>query len=124
MATFFILYSDGFSERSRYKKLLDDLKSSANRGRDEYPITLTEAFDLLARESGEYATVRSFNPRWQTRRGRGGRGRGNFLFAEQSRGARGNQQNHNDRYSRINENNSEEIVQGTDGETHPTIACF
>ena len=36
-----------------YKKLLDDLKQSANLGRDEYPETLTEAFNLLVRESGE-----------------------------------------------------------------------
>ena len=88
MATCFILRSDGFSERSRYKKLLDDLKSSANRGRDEYPATLTEAFDLLVRESGEHDTARSFNPSWRARRGRGGRGRGNFLFAQQGRGGR------------------------------------
>jgi len=58
MAECFILRCDGLSEHSRYKKLLKDLKSSANRGRDEYPTTLTDAFDLLVRESGEYDTVR------------------------------------------------------------------
>ena len=121
--------SDGSNERSRYKKLLDDLKSSANRGRDEYPITLTKAFDLLVRESGEYDTVRGFNPRYRTRRGRGGRGRGNFLFAQQGRGeqnapqGRGGQ-NRNERYSRVNDNNSVEVVAGIDGETHPNITCF
>eukprot|EP00555_Chaetoceros_dichaeta_P015393 CAMPEP_0198275326 /NCGR_PEP_ID=MMETSP1447-20131203/64102_1 /TAXON_ID=420782 /ORGANISM="Chaetoceros dichaeta, Strain CCMP1751" /LENGTH=154 /DNA_ID=CAMNT_0043970089 /DNA_START=87 /DNA_END=552 /DNA_ORIENTATION=+ len=48
--SFFILRCDGISERLRYKKLLEDLRSSANRGRDEYPTTLTGAFDLLVRE--------------------------------------------------------------------------
>ena len=41
------------SHEGTYKKLLDDLKRSANLGRDEYPETLTEAFNLLVRESGE-----------------------------------------------------------------------
>ena len=49
LAMCFILRSD----EGRYKNLLNDLKSSANRGRDEYPTTLTDAFDLLVRESGE-----------------------------------------------------------------------
>ena len=43
LAVAFILRSD----ENRYKKLLDDLKSSANRGRNEYPTDLTAAFDLL-----------------------------------------------------------------------------
>ena len=32
---------------NRYSELLKDLNSSANRDRDEHPITLTDAFDLL-----------------------------------------------------------------------------
>ena len=40
------------SHKGTCKKLLDDLKRSANLGRDEYPETLTEAFNLLVRESG------------------------------------------------------------------------
>jgi len=59
-AVAFILRSD----ENRYKKLLDDLKSSSNRGREEYPTNLTPAFDLLVRESGEYDSVR---PRFNTR---------------------------------------------------------
>ena len=54
MAVNFILRSDN----NRFKKLNDDLKSSANRGRDEYHVTLTDAFNLLVRESGEYDFVR------------------------------------------------------------------
>jgi len=42
-AVWYVLRSD----KTRYKKLLNDLKSSANRGRDDYPKTLTSAFDLL-----------------------------------------------------------------------------
>ena len=68
-ATCFIIMSNG----STYKKLLDDLKSSSNRGRDEYPRALTDVFDLLVKESGQYDTVRPRNIRSETR-GRGGRG--------------------------------------------------
>ena len=39
MAVCFILRSD----EARYKKLNDNLKRSANPGRDEYPKTLTDA---------------------------------------------------------------------------------
>ena len=53
MAVCFILRSD----ESRYKSLLDGLKRSANLGIDEYPATLTEAFNLPVREYGEYNTV-------------------------------------------------------------------
>ena len=54
-------------------------------GRDEYPVTLTEAFDLLVRESGEFDSTQPFR-RQNGRGGRGGRGR-NFMFAQ--RGGRG-----------------------------------
>ena len=53
MAVCYILRSNA----DRYSKLLEDLKSSTNRGRDEYPVTLTDAFDLLVRESDEYDTT-------------------------------------------------------------------
>ena len=53
MAVSFVLCSDNF----RYKKLNEELKSVANRGRDEYPVTLTVAFNLLVRELGEYDSV-------------------------------------------------------------------
>ena len=48
MVISFILRSD----ENRFKKLKDDLKSFAKRGRDEHPITLAEAFNFLVRESG------------------------------------------------------------------------
>ena len=117
MAICFILKSD----KERYKDLLQDLKRSANLGRDEYPETLTEAFDLLVRESDEYDTVRPMSNRYRGRGGRGGRGRHNFLFAKQGRGGRGNE---NITYSRVNDNDSNEVVAGTDGENHPNIVCF
>ena len=78
MAICFILRSDP----DRYNVLLQYLERSANLGRDEYPKTLTEAFGLLVRESGEYDTVRSASNRYRSRGGRGGRGRQNFLFAQ------------------------------------------
>ena len=125
MAACFILRCDGFGERSRYKNLLEDLKSSANRGRDEYPTTLTAAFDLLVRESGEYDTVRGFNTRYRNNQGRGGgRGRGRgFLFAQQGRGDENNR-NERNQYSRRNEDESNEVVAGADGQTHQDITCF
>ena len=60
--------------------MLEDLKRSANLGRDEYPETLTEAFNLLVRESGEYDTVRTTSTRYRPRGGRGGRGRQIFCL--------------------------------------------
>ena len=74
MTTGFILRSDV----NRYKQLLKDLKRLANLGRDEYPESLTEAFNLLVRESGEYDTVRN---RYSNRyRGRGGQGGQSFFL--------------------------------------------
>ena len=40
-------------DESRYKSLLEDLKKGAHRGRDEYPTTVTDAFDLMNRDSDE-----------------------------------------------------------------------
>ena len=77
MGISFILGSD----ENRLKKLKEDLKSPTNSGRDELPVTLTEAFNLLVRESGEYDIVRKYNPRFRgPRGGRGGRGTQNFMF--------------------------------------------
>ena len=55
MAVCFILRS----ELERYKNLLQDLKRSINLRYDEYSKTLTKAFDILVRESGEYNTIRT-----------------------------------------------------------------
>ena len=84
LAVCFILRSN----KTRYAKLLDDLKRSANLGRDEYPESLTEAFNLLVRESGEYNGVRrAYNPRFgRGHGGQGGRGRNGFMFDQQGRG--------------------------------------
>ena len=118
MAVCYMLKSDD----GRYKRLNDDLKSSANRGRDEYPQTLTDAFNLLVRESGEYDTVRANVPRYRRAGGRGGRGRQSFLFAQTGRGGGG--RGHDNSYSRTNENNSDEIVPGTNGETFQNTTCY
>ena len=123
MAVCFVLRSDP----ERYKVLLNDLKRSANLGRDEYPKTLTEAFDLLVRESGEYDTVRPPSNRYRGRGGRGGRGRYNFLFAQQGRGGRsgrGEHESENTTYSRMNTDETDEVVAGTDGDSFPNIGCY
>ena len=108
------------SDEGRYKTLLDDLKSSANRGRDEYPKSLTDAFDLLVRTSGEYDTVRRYSRNTRGRGNRGGRGRDSFLFAQTGRG----NQNRDFTYSRMNTNDSTEVVPGIDGTSFEEIGCF
>ena len=105
----------------RYKNLLEDLKSSVNCGRDEYPTTLASAFDLLVRESGD--TVQGSNPIFCPCRPCGGRGRNSFFFAQQGREGRGNC-NNRVQFSWTNGTNSDELVADNDGETHPCIACF
>ena len=77
MAVCYILRSD----IDRYGKLLEDLKSSANRGRDKYHVTLTNTFDLLVRESGDFDTVRPAH-RPGSCGGRGGRGGRNYMFVQ------------------------------------------
>ena len=62
--------------------------SSTNRGRDEYPLTLTDAFDLPVRESGKFDTVKS-NRRFNGRGGRGRRG-SNYMFAQRGDKGQGN----------------------------------
>ena len=62
------------SDEVRYKKLFNSLRTSANLGRKEYPETLTDAFNLLVRESGEYDNTRQTNNCFRGRGGRGGRG--------------------------------------------------
>ena len=98
------------------------MKSAANRGRDVYPVTLTEAFNLLVRESGEYDSVSTYNPRHRSRGGRGGRGRHSFLFAQTGRGGGGS--GGEVAYSRMNTNNCTEIVAGADGKSCPDTKCY
>ena len=49
----------------RYNKLLDDLNISTNRGRDEYPVLLTDAFNLRVRKSREHNKVGKLTPRFR-----------------------------------------------------------
>ena len=53
------------SDEARYKKLLSDLKDGSNLSRDEYPITVAGAFDLLNRTSGQLDNSRNNGPRGQ-----------------------------------------------------------
>ena len=94
------------------------MKWSTNLGKDDYPKTLTEAFNMLVRESGEYDSVR----RAYSHRFGFGHERGHVSYLPVQL-ARDDNQN-NIMYSRTNSNNSQEIVVGTDGETHPSMTCF
>ena len=106
-----------------YRKILNGSKSSATRGRDEYPDMLIDAFKLLVRESGEYDTVCNCNLRYARTYiccgGRGYRGRSSFPFTQQGRG-----KDRNVTLSRTNTTNSNEVVPGTDRGNHPNVTCF
>ena len=81
MALCYILKSD----EDRFKRLLENFKRSANLRRYEYPKTLTEVFNLLVRELGEYDTARQPNNRFRGQGGRGGSGNHTFVFTQQRR---------------------------------------
>ncbi len=63
-------------DSNRYKSFLNDLKHVAYVGRDEYPDTPAEAFDLMVRRSGAFTTHLGSGGGGQHG---GGRGRGPFL---------------------------------------------
>ena len=113
MAACYILRSDD----NRFKRLLEDLKRSANLGRDEYPKTLTEAFNLLMRELGEYDTVRQPYNRFRGRATCGGRGNPAFMFAQQGGGDI-------NETTRFNDRATNKIVAGTNSVTHRDISCY
>ena len=104
------------SDENRFKELNDDLQRSANRGRGEYPVTLMNVFNLLARDSGEYDTVRVYNLRFRRPRGgRGGRCRYRFLFVKGGQAGGGCSSEF--MYSRVNDNNVTEVFTGKNRQT-------
>ena len=106
--------------------MLENLKNSAYRGRDEYPETLTSAYEILVRESGEFNTSKPREQNFQRCRGRGGgggggrggRGRGgrSFTFTKTGRGP-GN----GGRSNGIENEDNENMVQGRDGKKPRTL---
>lgn len=76
------------STHKRYMILLDDRKRSSSLGRDKYQQSLTEVFNSLVRDSGEYDGVRRpYNPSFERGHGgRGRRGRDGFMLAQQGCG--------------------------------------
>ena len=82
----------------RFKNLLKQLKDGSFLGRDEYPTTVTDAYDLLVRTSGAFK--RSSGSRQHDRGGRG-HGRGHMFSQVET-----------------------ETMPGRDGVTHPTVTCF
>ena len=80
------------SDPSRYGEFLAELQNSAHLNRDEYPISETEALDLMVRRSGAFDSSliggRNRNNYNRSNR-RTGRGRG-FNFSQSSSG-RGNE---------------------------------
>ena len=106
------------SNEGRYKKLLDDLKSLENCGRDEYPETLTNAFNLLVRESGEYDTVK------HQVMGSEGVEVDDMEVVVDTCGGRGLNSNNEHTFSRVYEDSSTKVVPGIDGATHQGITCY
>ena len=54
------------SDKSGHGKLLSDLQDGAYVGRDEYPLTLAGAYDLMIRRSGALGTGTSQGGRGYT----------------------------------------------------------
>ena len=53
------------ADETKFKKYLDDLKSSAYLGKEEYPKTLAATYNLLVREYGVYNTNNNSGKRFQ-----------------------------------------------------------
>ena len=114
MAVCFTLGSDP----QTYKKLLNDLRSLVNRGRDKYLETVTDVFDLLVRDSGEYDSIALPTNMYRRRRGPRGRGHQSYMFSQQD--GRGG----TCIYTRTNNNSSTKIVAAADGVKHNEITCY
>ena len=93
------------SDNQTYNKQLYDLKSSAYIGRDEYPVTITLAYDILVRELGEFNTNKLREQQFQRGGGGGCRGHGGrcFAFSQTGRGrGNGSRTNGTDNYDSDN----------------------
>ena len=103
------------SDPIRYGSFLTELQNSAHLNRDEYPVTETDALDLMVRRSGSFCTsIMSTSDGGRTSRlahRRGGRGRG-FNFVQNAGDSGG-----------IRAPPGTVLMQGTDGRTHD-ILCY
>ena len=106
----FILRAD----EGRYGELLDELKKGVYKGRDEYPTTVSDAYELLIRTSKQFGQTPRRVGRQSYRPRAGGRGP-NFMFAQH--GGRGGQGDHV-------ENENQLVTPGRNGETHETVRCY
>ena len=96
------------ADETRYSELLEDLRKGVFRGRDEYPETVSEAYELLIRTSTQFWYVnRSRNTNTRSRSSR------NFTFTQNG--------GHNNNGSG---NDSAQITAGKNGETFPDILCY
>ena len=96
------------ADMNRYGELIEDLKKSGHRGRDEYPETIAGAYELLVRtskQSGHVIGRSRRNQRFNQRRNGE-----NYSFAQLGR----ENVNANDRA----------LVPGNDGNTYQGITCF
>ena len=96
------------ADETRYSELLEDLRKGVFRGRDEYPETVSDAYELLIRTSTQLGYVnRSRNTNTRSRSSR------NFTFTQN--GGHNNNDSGND---------SAQITAGKNGETFPDILCY
>ena len=88
---------------------MEDIKDGLNRGRDEYPVTVASAFDLLVKDSKQL-TGSVGGGRRQGGRRNGGYSRTRLQFVQREQ----QQQNDGDRY----------VIPGVSGRIFANITCF
>jgi len=94
------------SDDTRYGELLDDLRRGVHRGRDEYPKTVTSAYELLlhtSRQKGYWRFPRG-NRRFNNRNEMEQKD-GHFTFTQKGK-------------------TTPDVVPGRDGMTHEDIRCY
>ena len=98
-----------------YGDLLEEPRKGVYRGRDEYPTTVPEAYELLLRTSEQIGYNQRRTGKWGHRIRTGGKSEG-FMFAQQGgRSKRGAE--------RGNENNQEEVA-GSNKILHGGVRCY
>ena len=113
----FILRAD----KIRYGDLLEELRKGVYRGRNEYPTTVPEAYELLLRTSQQiwYNQRRTGQSGHRTKTGRKGEG---FVFAQQ--GGRGGHGGHGGRGAERGNNNNQKEVAGRNNIFHRGVRCY
>jgi len=98
------------ADENRYGELQDELKKRIIKGRDEYPQTVADAYDLLLKTSKQIGYKKN---RFRTRNGQWNRNNQNFVFAQKVK-----------KDEKSEEDITEEAIAGTDGVIHKGVKCY